>query len=148
MKRILLIVCIIISAISCKEHRNPIPIMPVYLNLDLTFKDKELKAIPSYKEYTRSNINSQIGERAGFGGVLVIHTMLGEYKAFDLTCPYEINQNITVKVDDEVLYAVCPKCGTKYEIGFGTGAPDGASKHGLLEYHKITLTGSNLRVSN
>ena len=115
MKRILMFCCILLSHLSCTdEYDNPIPVAPVYLNLDLTFKDKELKAVPSYKEYTDKNINLTLGERRGYGGVLVVHTMLGEYKAFDRSCPNEVQAGITVEVDSEVLYATCPKCGSKY----------------------------------
>ena len=147
MRRILITCCILTFALSCDVKRNPIPDAPVYLNLDLTFEDKELKAIPSYKEYTAKNINIALGERAGFGGILVVHNMLGEYKAFDRACPYEINAGITVEVDNEVLYAVCPKCGTTYEIGIGSGVPNGSSKHHLRQY-SVTLNGNKLIVSN
>lgn len=147
MKRILIICCILISVFACKTEENPIPLYAVYLNLDLTYEDKELKGVPSYKEYTTKNINASLGERVGYGGVLVIHTMLDEYKAFDRACPYEVNSNTTVEVDDDMLYAVCPKCSTKYEIGFGTGASIGVSKHGLRQYNTV-LSGSKLIVKN
>ena len=147
MRRILIIFCILTVILSCKVEENPIPIVGVYLNLDLTFKDKELKAIPSYKEYTYKNINTALGERAGYGGVLVVHNMLGEYKAFDRACPYEINAGVTVEVDNEGLYAVCPKCSTKYEIGIGSGSPNGSSKHSLRQY-SVIINGSQLIVKN
>jgi nitrite reductase/ring-hydroxylating ferredoxin subunit len=132
---------------SCEKIENPIPVSRVYLNLDLTFEDKELKAVPAYKEYTIKNINLAQGERAGYGGVLVVHTMLGEYKAFDRSCSYEAKPGITVEVDEEILYAVCPVCKTKYDIGFGTGAPNGKSKH-YLRIYNVTQNGGKLIVGN
>lgn len=146
MKRIFFIFSLFSLLFACKTEENPIPQYAVYLNLDLTYEDKALKAVPSYKEYTAKNINPAL-ERIGYGGVLVVHTMLDEYKAFDLACPYEVSATITVEVDDETLYAVCPKCNTKYEIGFGTGAAQGVSKHGLRQYNTI-LNGSKLIVKN
>lgn len=151
MKRIFTICCLCVCFFSCKTEENPIPSYPVRLNLDLTYKDKELKAIPAYKEYTNQNINITLGERIGYGGVLVIHTMLGEYKAFDRACPYEANANVTVQVDEELLYAVCPKCGTKYEIGligFGDGRPDGVGRYGLRPYNTNRSNNNTLIVSN
>ena len=148
MRRILIACCIFIFAFSCGFEKNPIPDAPVYINLDLTFEDKELKAIPSYKEYTARNINIALGERAGFAGILVVHNMLGEYKAFDRACPYEINAGVTVEVDNEVLYAVCPKCGTTYEIGIGPGVPNGSSKHGLRQYSVISNGNNKLVIKN
>jgi nitrite reductase/ring-hydroxylating ferredoxin subunit len=151
MKRITLIVCYLLAShLSCTDkYDNPIPSLPVYLYLDLTFEDKELKTIGSYKEYTGQNINPGLGERTGFGGILVVHTMLDEYKAFDRTCPHEVQSDITVEVDTESLNAICPKCGTKYDvIMFGTGTPsEGASKHGLRPYH-TTQNGNKLIVKN
>jgi hypothetical protein len=150
MKRIFIICSLLLlSHFSCTdEYDNPIPSFPVYLNLDLTFEDKELKAIPSCKAYTDRDINPALGERTGFGGVLVIHTVLGEYKAFDRACPYEVQAGVTVEVDDAVLYAVCPRCGSKYEIGFGTGSrSEGVTTHGLRPYG-TALSGSKLIVKN
>ncbi|MDR1381256.1 MAG: (2Fe-2S)-binding protein [Tannerella sp.] len=149
MRRIILVCCLFLSYFSCTdEYDNPIPSFPVYLFLDLTFEDKELKTIPSCKEYTDRNINPGLGERRGFGGVLVVHTVLNEYKAFDRSCPYEAQPGTVVEVDGEILYATCPKCGSKYEIGFGTGTPvEGPGKHGLRPYN-TAQTGSKLIVRN
>ena len=146
MRRILTICCILMLTFSCGIEENPIPSVPVYLNLDLNLEDKELRPIPSYKEYGSRNINPGLGERAGFGGVLVVHNVFDEFKAFDRTCPYEANPSITVEVDNEVLYAVCPKCGTKYDIA-GSGAPNGSSKHYLRQY-SVTINGNRLIVRN
>jgi nitrite reductase/ring-hydroxylating ferredoxin subunit len=132
---------------SCEEVRNPVPVKRVYLNLDLTFEDKELKAVPSYKVITIKDANLAQGESTGYGGVLVVHNMLGEYKAFDLSCPFEARQDVLVAVDNEVLYAVCPVCGTKYDIGTSNGAPNGKSKHYLLMY-RVMQNGNKLVVTN
>jgi hypothetical protein len=147
MRHLLLFFFFSFISFSCKDEVNPIPSNRVYLKLDLTFEDKELKAIPSYKEFTIKDINIVQGESIGFGGVLVVHNMLGEYKAFDRACTYEVNSNTTVVVDEEVLYAECPVCGTKYEIGIGNGAPNGKSRYNLKQYN-TTLNGSTLIVHN
>jgi nitrite reductase/ring-hydroxylating ferredoxin subunit len=147
MRRFVFMLIASFAFLSCGDDENPIPDMRVYLNLDLTFEDKELKAIPSFKEYTVKNVNLALGEAVGFGGVLVVHTMTDEYKAFDRACPFEANSTIAVAVDDVVLYAVCPRCGTKYDIGFGTGAPTGSSKHFLKQYNVIHSS-NKLKVSH
>ncbi|MDR3252974.1 MAG: (2Fe-2S)-binding protein [Tannerella sp.] len=147
MRRLAFIMIALFAILSCGNEENPIPNLRVYLNLDLTFEDRELKAIPSFKEYTVRDANTALGEAVGFGGVLVVHTMTDEYRAFDRACPFEANSAISVAVDDVVLYAVCPRCGTKYDIGFGTGAPSGASKHFLKQYNVI-YSSNKLKVSN
>ncbi|MDR3250193.1 MAG: hypothetical protein LBT42_00815, partial [Tannerella sp.] len=94
---IVVLVTTVFFSFSCKEQKNPIPVARVYLNLDLTFEDKALKAVPSYKIYTAKDVNIALGERAGYGGVLVVHTHLDEYKAFDLACPFEAKPSVTVE---------------------------------------------------
>lgn len=148
MKRIWLICSMFVVLFSCKTEENPIPDYRVYLNLNLTYEDKALKAIPSYKKYTTSDINAIQGERVGYGGVLVVHNMLGEYKAFDLACPYEALSSVKVVVDSTMLYAVCPVCGTKYNIGTEDGTPDGVCRHYLKQYTNVILSGSRLIISN
>jgi hypothetical protein len=119
------------------------------LYLDLTFEDKDLKAPGSYKEYTNKNINYELGKRGGFGGVLVVHTMLDGFKAFDRACPYEAQANTVVEIDEDVRFATCPKCGSKYEIGVtGTGVrQEGVTTYGLRRYNTV-LNGSILIIRN
>jgi nitrite reductase/ring-hydroxylating ferredoxin subunit len=144
---ILFIAAWLFSITSCKKVENPVPVWRVYLNLDLTFEDKELKAVPSYKTFTLKDANLAQGESVGFGGVLVVHNMFDEYRAFDLACPYEAKQNVLIEVDNEVLYAVCPVCGTKYDVGTGNGAPSGPGRH-YLRIYNVVRNGSKLIVTN
>jgi nitrite reductase/ring-hydroxylating ferredoxin subunit len=145
MKRYILLLCLSVLA-ACEEPENPIPNYPVYLELDLTFEDKELRKVPGSKVYTVRNINPNT-ERAGFGGVLVVHASDGLFYAFDLACPYEANNSILVEADENTLNAVCPKCGTKYDIAFGSGAPNGVGRNYLKKY-TVVNSGSHLTVSN
>lgn len=139
----------LLRPVSCQVIENPVPAWRVYLNIDLTFKDKALKAVPAYKIFMLKDANLAQGESVGFGGVLVVHNMFDEYKAFDLACPYEARRDVLVEVDNEVLYAVCPVCGTKYDIGTGYGAPNGKSRHSLRTYDVIVKQdGSKLEVRN
>jgi nitrite reductase/ring-hydroxylating ferredoxin subunit len=92
------------------------------------------------------DVNPNI-ERVGFGGVLVVHALDDQFHAFDLACPYEVNQGVRVAADENNLFAICPKCGTKYDIAFGSGAPDGVSKYYLKRY-TVTGSGTQLTVTN
>jgi len=132
---------------ACSKEENPIPSMPVYLKLDLSTTDRELKTIPSYKEYTGKDVNTALGERAGFAGVLVVHTLLNEYVAFDRACPFEANSNIIVVVDNEILNAVCPRCSTKYDLSLAPGAPNGQSRYYLKKY-SVSQSSNFLTVKN
>ncbi|MDR2120401.1 MAG: hypothetical protein LBP64_05955 [Tannerella sp.] len=144
MKRLILLLFLLIPA--CDEPINPVPDYPVHLELDMTFEDRELRDVPSSKAFTIKNINAAT-ERAGFGGVLVVHAVDGLFYAFDMACPHEANRSILVAADENTLNAVCPKCGTKYDIAFGTGAPNGVGRNYLKKYTVIN-SGTRLTVSN
>ena len=118
MKRFLSCLLVLLALSCTKTIETTIPYCPVYLELDLTFQDRALKDMQAYKIYTQSNID-QAGEKTGFGGVLVYHGLNNNggaadaYYAFDAACPYEALANIKVEVDENKIYAICPKCGSR-----------------------------------
>jgi hypothetical protein len=113
-----LLVCLLALLLNAcgKAHISSIPDRPVYLELDLTFEDKDLLPVSAYKIYTSKNIHLEV-ERVGFGGVLVYHGISASgsdaYYAFDAACPYKVNSSVTLEVDDDHLYAVCPQCQSR-----------------------------------
>lgn len=133
---LLLAAALLLLAAACTE-KNPIDNYPVALRLDLTFSDKALRTVPSAATYTRYSHPLNNAYRAfGFGGVLVVHGIYGEYYAFDLACPYENLRSVLIEPDADVIYAICPQCGTKYLINDGSGAAvEGPSRHGLKRYN-------------
>ena len=82
----------------------------------------------------------------GFGGVMLIVGMdpftvdTDRVLAYDLSCPYECRQNIRVKVDPTSFEAVCPVCGSHYDVTMRGGAAisgpaaTGKHKYGLRRY--------------
>lgn len=132
-------------ALSCsKTYESSIPYRQVNLQINLTFEDKELKNLQAYKLFTQGRY---AGELTGFGGVLVYHGTDGYY-AFDAACPYEADRNITVGVDDHGIYAVCPKCHSRYELLYGFGNPvSGPAQYGLKKY-QVWVNGNEIRVKN
>lgn len=140
---------ILFCALSCtKTEHSYFPSYPVYLELDLTFEDKDLNGVMAYKEYILGK-TSGLGatERTGLGGVLVYHSVDGYY-AYDLACPYEIQASVRVEMDDDAIYAVCPKCGSKYNVFEGYGSlVEGPAGQGLKRYQTY-MSGTKLYVSN
>ncbi|MDR1557487.1 MAG: (2Fe-2S)-binding protein [Tannerellaceae bacterium] len=135
---------------SCsKAYVSSIPDYPVYLELDLVFEDKDLIPVPAYKIYTPGNINQDV-ERTGFGGILVYHGLnsagMDAFYAFDAACPYEASRTTTVSVSDDHLYAVCPQCGSRYELLNGIGNPvEGPGREQLKAYH-VSRNGNKIYV--
>ena len=141
------------AVFSCDDlGENPV-YGSVFLKLDLLNRDKVLQGIPGYRTYLYSrpgiDYQPQQNEQLGLGGLLVVHTHLDTYCAFDLACPNEQtpNRNTIVEVEEDGHNAVCPKCGTKYEILHGTGIALEGKKYGLRSYH-ISVNGNSGVVTN
>ncbi|MBD5274455.1 MAG: hypothetical protein HDS36_06390 [Bacteroides sp.] len=92
----------------------------------------------------------------GFGGVLLIGGF--DYRlnevvplAFDLACPVERKSDIRVKVDPDSFEAICPDCGSKYDVTMGAGAPisgPAATDHYALRAYRCIPTGQGYLITN
>ena len=83
----------------------------------------------------------------GFGGVLLIGGVdpftadTNVPLAYDLSCPVEKSQTVRVYIDSDNLEAVCPKCGSRYDVIMAGGSPvagpalTGEYKYGLRRYY-------------
>lgn len=82
----------------------------------------------------------------GFGGVLLIGgmdpftTTTNLPLAYDLACPVEMKSDVRVEIEGELYEAVCPECGSHYDVTMAGGAPisgpaaTGSKKYGLRRY--------------
>lgn len=65
----------------------------------------------------------------GFGGVLLINGMdpftatTDTPLAYDLSCPVEVKPSVRVEIEGERYEAVCPVCGSHYDVTMGGGSP-------------------------
>lgn len=93
-------------------------------------------------------------ETTGFGGVMLISGMdpfnnnTGVPLAYDMACPVERRSDVRVRVSGELYEAVCPVCGSHYDVTMGGGTPlsgpaaEGKYKYGLRRYQCLpTQTG-------
>lgn len=150
MKRIAVCLLLFITLSCAKTIESGIPYRAVYLELDLTNQDWKLKEVMAYKIYTQKNIDLA-GEMTGYGGVLVYHGLSSSganntYYAFDAACAYEAQSNIIVDVDNDHVYAVCPKCGSKYELLNGFGNPVSGPAERNLQRYPVSAQGNKLYV--
>lgn len=85
-------------------------------------------------------------DATGYGGVMVVCDVSGEYAAVDVACPVEASPDVTVYVPKGELYAQCPKCGSTFEVFSNCGYPRTglAAERGyaLTRYH-VSYGGSN-----
>lgn len=62
--------------------------------------------------------------RTGYGGILLVASAKAEALAYDLSCPVENSPDVRVYIDEDQRYeAVCPKCGSHYDVFQSYGAP-------------------------
>lgn len=80
----------------------------------------------------------------GFGGVLMTCTAMSNYCAFDMACPVEHSQNVRVEIDPDMNMAVCPKCGSVYDVfqmqeppGYPVAGPAREDGYGLTVYRVV-----------
>ena len=93
-----------------------------------------------------SNFPYSATSATGFGGVLLINgmdaftTQADVPLAYDLSCPVEAKADVRVKVEGEAYDAVCPVCGSHYDVVTGGGTPlsgpaaEGDRKYALRRY--------------
>lgn len=88
--------------------------------------------IPSNYPYTASTYT-------GFGGVLLVCNIMNVPLAYDLACPVEAKSNIRIYIDDEKHQAVCPQCGSHFDVFDTPGYPLSGTavekKYALKQYH-------------
>jgi len=135
--------------LSCEEEiYSTIPNAEVSIKLDLNFEDMKLTAPYEYVSFTTPR---KASDRLGYGGVLVASGIGNSgvvLYAYDLACPVEATKTVRV-VPDNTGYCTCPKCGTKYNVAYGTGAPvSGGGKYFLRSYTVIDTGNNTYRVTN
>ncbi|MDF9829346.1 hypothetical protein [Parabacteroides sp. PF5-6] len=141
-----LVVLLIVSCTKTEEAR--IPLQRVYLELDLTFEDKELLNLTFSKTYIRGTSNLSEKEYTGFGGVYVYYSPQGYYVAYDLACPVEAVASTRIKIEKQGdAHAICPQCKTKYDLESGYPL-EGIGTYRLQPYIISRPSASKLIVRN
>ena len=87
------------------------------------------------------NFPYAVSSYTGYGGVLLVTDYYGTPLAYDLSCPYEAKPDIRIRVDAQAGNAVCPVCGSTYDIfeafGHPTSGPAAQRGYGLARYRVL-----------
>ena len=133
---------------ACGEAVEPsIPPSPIYYNLFL--QDARHRALLSPGGIVRITEPSTVQERIGRAGIAVVRSIEQEntFYAFDLQCPVETNEIVSLMVENSRL--VCPRCRSAFEVLQGTGRPEeGIAQSPLRRYTVRSLGRDHLVVSN
>ena len=101
-----------------------------------------------------------VSTATGFGGVLLIMGMnpfsaeTNVPLAYDLACPVEMSPNVRVEVTGDLYEAVCPECGSHYDVTLSGGAPlsgpaaTGSRKYGLRRYQCLPTMNGGYIITN
>ena len=83
----------------------------------------------------------------GYSGVVVVRAYDNYLYAFDICCPYEANKDIAL--EDDGFFLNCPKCGSVFEIGNGTGyVNSGPATQRLKKYYTTQNSSQKIRIYN
>ncbi len=154
LRKFLLIPLISLLTVSCnKEGNNIIPEVYVDFTINLGTDPQffDLSAVGNYA-LIDENTNNWGVSAAGFdgNGIIVFHSSLDEFFAYDRTCPYDYAINglsVAVNVDEDLINVICPQCSSKYSL-FSFGTPvSGPSKYPLKMY-KTSFNGQFIHVYN
>lgn len=128
--QLLTILCITLSFVACDSYEDRIPPSPVLVTFP-TVGEWNAYGISGAYAHRRFIKSERLPEgfpytalsETGFGGILLTTDMHGDLHAFDLACPVELKANVRVAVDPEKMVAVCPVCGSTYDVFDNFGMP-------------------------
>lgn len=148
---------VLLSAVSsCNQvDDDRIPSLPVYINLSGAgmWNSYGVSGVGISRNFINwqgvvspSGFPFNANTYVGFGGVLLIGGIdpftsdPNVPLAYDLSCPVECSQTVRVAIDQDNLEAVCPVCGSHYNVVTAGGSPvagpalTGKYKYGLRRY--------------
>lgn len=147
-----IIISIGLLSVTCNRKNDVIPDVDVDFTLYLTDPQfVELNAIGGAVTIS-SSTNNWGRLAAGYtGNGIIVARGVDEFYAYDRTCPHDYaldGSSVKINIDPSgFAKAVCPKCGTTYElISFGTPA-SGVGRYPLKNY-RTSFNGASVRVWN
>lgn len=152
----LTLIALLLAVTSCNQvDDDRIPSLPVYINLSGAgmWNSYGVSGVGMSTNFINHNgtlspdgFPFNANTHVGYGGVLLIggvdpYTSEPNVPlAYDLSCPVEKSQTVRVYIDSDNLEAVCPECGSHYDVIMAGGSPvsgpalTGKYKYGLRRY--------------
>jgi len=126
---------------SCEDERvNIIPY--VYVNTTIDMQN------PVYIDLLNVGGSSYINYEGYNGnGIIVYHSGIDEYKAYDRTCTFQVQNSCAIETNENsFITAICPCCESEFELSYGT-VSKGPAFAPLKEY-RTSFDGSILHIYN
>ena len=146
------IIIVAVAATSCEHIDNKtVPRFTVRIDLGnyALWNTYGVYGMGDYRIFNRdkrlpSNFPYNVNTYTGYGGVLLMMGMEAPM-AYDLSCPVEASQNITLTINPDNFEAVCSNCGSHYDPLMCAGAPVKGvaitNKVGMRQYRVMPSNG-------
>ncbi len=134
-------IIIVIFFASCADDNQDI-IPYAYVNYTIDLQN------PVYIDLLNVSGSAYI-EREGYNGngIIVYHSGIDEFKAYDRTCTFKISDNCSVEKDENsIVNVVCPCCKSQYELMNGSVSKGSSIK--ALKAYRTSFDGTYLRIFN
>jgi len=146
-----LFVIVLFLVPSCTNEKNDV-IPDVYVDFYISLSDPlffDLNAVCNsvIVTYQTNNLGSVA---AGYNnnGIIIYRATLDQFFAYDRTCPHDYStSHLSVKVNIDGNFAICPECGTSYALPAGGAPYSGVGKYPLKDYN-VSFNGTTLHVWN
>lgn len=148
MKRILFVALLMVLTLTSCEEINDDRIPPLAVNIEFSnvgmWNTYGVAAAPDYRYFVKSerlpsNFPYTELTYTGFGGVLLVSDIMNMPRAYDMACPVEAKNTVRIYIDREKLQAVCPQCGSRFDVfdnaGYPLSGPAAEKRYGLQQYH-------------
>ncbi len=168
--RLTIVVAVLAILASCQTvDDDRIPSLAVNVNISdaalwntygvAGFGDSR-RFIISSTERVPSGFPYNMQSATGFGGILLISGMdpftntTDAPLAYDLACPVECKPNIRVAIEGDLYQAICPVCGSRYDVTMQGGSPvsgpaaEGKQKLGLRRYQCLSTSLGGYIITN
>lgn len=133
---IIILALMLLALAGCDKINNKeVPAYTVRIDLSTyaLWNTYGVAGVGDYRIFSRErgepkNFPYNANTYTGYGGILLMMALNmseGGYAptAYDASCPVESSPNITVGIDATNFDAVCPRCGSRYDVLQGAGGP-------------------------
>ena len=149
MRRFFAMLILSVLFVACDAgYKSSIPNVRFFFSCSLVQSEYSRLTIPG--EFIKKTRNAN-GIPVGYGGLIIGQSIYSDgytYVAYDAACPVEVDQRVTVEIKDEgIKKAICPKCGTVYDLNNGA-YPVNREDGEYLKPYKVVVNGTTLVVQN
>ncbi len=137
--------CILATAAACVSCINPDDDVVPWVEVKVRINTLDAKYIDLQSDNSRVVLKD-----CGYGGngIIVYHTFDNNFNAFDCTCTYEVSDTCAVVLDEgNIAGAVCPVCGSKFEL-INCGMPTSGKARYSLKSYRVSYNEPYLRIFN